>query len=209
MNRKIIGVTVGTPLPKPDMRQTDPKKGDYVKGKEEYALKSEIPKPEVLTANETVLASGTISAGETASRIATGLTAADLRRYDVLQFKLEKTSENVYIGMDCSCILFYVKAKKAAFLTTWLDTARTIMSPMCYSVNDLSNYFGKSIIGTAGMAYGGVYNNWGATSRYPFYLPNIGSSDEEAVVIRLNLDNNDSLPDDTKWEIRGVIANGN
>lgn len=32
--RKIIGVTVGMGLPKPDLRQTDPKKGDYVKGKE-------------------------------------------------------------------------------------------------------------------------------------------------------------------------------
>lgn len=34
MSRKIIGVTVGSPLPKPDLRQTDPAKGDYVKGKE-------------------------------------------------------------------------------------------------------------------------------------------------------------------------------
>ena len=33
---KIIGNTVGTGLPKPDMRQTDPSKGDYIKGKEEF-----------------------------------------------------------------------------------------------------------------------------------------------------------------------------
>ena len=33
---KIIGNTVGTPLPKPNLMQTDPKKGDYVKGKEEF-----------------------------------------------------------------------------------------------------------------------------------------------------------------------------
>lgn len=32
---KIIGNTVGTPLPKPDLRQTNPKKGDYVFGSEE------------------------------------------------------------------------------------------------------------------------------------------------------------------------------
>lgn len=31
---KIIGITVGSPLPKPDLRQTDPTKGDYVKGKD-------------------------------------------------------------------------------------------------------------------------------------------------------------------------------
>ena len=29
---KIIGYTVGTPLPKPNFDQTDPKKGDYIKG---------------------------------------------------------------------------------------------------------------------------------------------------------------------------------
>lgn len=31
---KIIGYTVGTTLPKPNLKQTDPTKGDYVKGKE-------------------------------------------------------------------------------------------------------------------------------------------------------------------------------
>lgn len=36
MKRKIIGATVGSPLPKPNLMQTDPKKGDYVKGKEEF-----------------------------------------------------------------------------------------------------------------------------------------------------------------------------
>ena len=33
---KIIGNTVGTSLPKPNMMQEDPRKGDYVKGKEEF-----------------------------------------------------------------------------------------------------------------------------------------------------------------------------
>jgi hypothetical protein len=32
---KIIGNTVGTPLPKPDWKQTDPAKGDYIKNKPE------------------------------------------------------------------------------------------------------------------------------------------------------------------------------
>lgn len=36
MSRKIIGVTTASPLPKPNLMQTDPKKGDYVKGKEEF-----------------------------------------------------------------------------------------------------------------------------------------------------------------------------
>ena len=33
---KIIGYTVGTNLPKPNLMQNDPKKGDYVHGKEEF-----------------------------------------------------------------------------------------------------------------------------------------------------------------------------
>ena len=36
MNRKIIGVTVGSPLPKSNLMQTDPTKGDYVKGRKEF-----------------------------------------------------------------------------------------------------------------------------------------------------------------------------
>ena len=37
MSRKIIGVTVGTALPKPNLMQTDPTKGDYVKGKDGFS----------------------------------------------------------------------------------------------------------------------------------------------------------------------------
>lgn len=33
MSRKIIGVTVGTSLPKPNWAQTDPNKGDFIKNK--------------------------------------------------------------------------------------------------------------------------------------------------------------------------------
>lgn len=33
---KIVGNTVGMGLPKPNLMQTDPKKGDYVKGKEKF-----------------------------------------------------------------------------------------------------------------------------------------------------------------------------
>lgn len=36
MSRKIIGVTVGTALPKANLMQTDPTKGDYVKGKDSF-----------------------------------------------------------------------------------------------------------------------------------------------------------------------------
>ena len=37
---KIIGNTIGLGLPKPNLMQTDPKKGDYVHGKEEFLEKA-------------------------------------------------------------------------------------------------------------------------------------------------------------------------
>lgn len=42
MSRKIIGVTVGTQLPKPNFEQTDPSKGDYIKNKPKIAIDDEI-----------------------------------------------------------------------------------------------------------------------------------------------------------------------
>ena len=42
MSRKVIGVTVGTTLPKPDFAQNDPTKGDYIKNKPEIATDEEI-----------------------------------------------------------------------------------------------------------------------------------------------------------------------
>jgi hypothetical protein len=43
MSRKIIGVTVGTQLPKPNFKQTDPTKGDYIKNKPDFeGLKTEV-----------------------------------------------------------------------------------------------------------------------------------------------------------------------
>ena len=41
MSRKIIGVTVGTPLPKPNFDQTDPRKGDYIKGDRSFITPDE------------------------------------------------------------------------------------------------------------------------------------------------------------------------
>lgn len=43
MSKKIIGVTVGTQLPKPNFKQTDPTKGDYIKNKPDFeGLKAKV-----------------------------------------------------------------------------------------------------------------------------------------------------------------------
>lgn len=43
MSKKIIGITVGTQLPKPNFNQTDPTKGDYIRNKPDFdGLKSRV-----------------------------------------------------------------------------------------------------------------------------------------------------------------------
>lgn len=43
MSKKIIGITVGTTLPKPNFKQTDPTKGDYIRNKPDFdGLKSRV-----------------------------------------------------------------------------------------------------------------------------------------------------------------------
>ena len=42
MSKKIIGITVGTQLPKPNFKQDDPTKGDYIRNKPDFdGLKNE------------------------------------------------------------------------------------------------------------------------------------------------------------------------
>lgn len=59
MSRKIIGITVGSPLPKPNLMQTEPDKGDYVKGKEEFLEQVKIETDGTLTLKDGVLSVNT------------------------------------------------------------------------------------------------------------------------------------------------------
>lgn len=55
MSRKIIGVTVGTQLPKPNFKQTDPTKGDYIKNKPDFdGLKSRVDEMDALVGDTSV-----------------------------------------------------------------------------------------------------------------------------------------------------------
>lgn len=55
MNRKIIGVTVGSQLPKPNFKQNDPTKGDYIKNKPDFdGLKSRVDTVSGLVGNTAV-----------------------------------------------------------------------------------------------------------------------------------------------------------
>ena len=55
MSRKIIGVTVGTQLPKPNFKQTDPTKGDYIKNKPDFdGLKDNVDNLNILVGGREV-----------------------------------------------------------------------------------------------------------------------------------------------------------
>lgn len=55
MSRKIIGITVGTTLPKPNFKQTDPTKGDYIKNKPDFeGLKNDVEDIKVLVGDTPV-----------------------------------------------------------------------------------------------------------------------------------------------------------
>ena len=55
MSRKIIGITVGTQLPKPNFKQTDPTKGDYIKNKPDFAgLENKVDTIGVLVGDKSV-----------------------------------------------------------------------------------------------------------------------------------------------------------
>lgn len=58
MSQKIIGVTVGSPLPKPNLTQKDPRKGDYVYGKEEF-VETYLKTDKTLTLKDGVLSVNT------------------------------------------------------------------------------------------------------------------------------------------------------
>lgn len=57
--KKIIGNTVGMGLPKPNLMQTDPTKGDYVKGKEEFLKQINFETDDTLKLKDGVLSVNT------------------------------------------------------------------------------------------------------------------------------------------------------
>lgn len=55
MSKKIIGVTVGTTLPKPNFEQTDPTKGDYIRNKPDFdGLKGDVEQIKTLVGDTAV-----------------------------------------------------------------------------------------------------------------------------------------------------------
>ena len=143
MSRKIIGVTVGTQLPKPNFRQTDPTKGDYIKNKPDfdglksrvtgvedalaekqpigdYALKSEIPSVEGLATEEYVIEQiSAIPTPDVSGQINTHNTATDAHNdirllIEGLTTRLNTLADSDDATLDqMSEIVAYIKSNKS------------------------------------------------------------------------------------------------
>lgn len=143
MSRKIIGVTVGTQLPKPNFQQTDPTKGDYIKNKPDfdglksrvtgvedalaekqpigdYALKSEIPSVEGLATEEYVIEQiSAIPTPDVSGQINTHNTATDAHNdirllVEGLTTRLNTLADSDDTTLDqMSEIVAYIKSNKS------------------------------------------------------------------------------------------------
>lgn len=91
MSRKIIGVTVGTQLPKPNFQQTDPTKGDYIRNKPDFeGLKSRVEAAEDSLATKQPIGDYVLNS-------------------EILQIKQEAiNTSNAYTNEQIESVLIYV-----------------------------------------------------------------------------------------------------
>lgn len=108
MKRKIIGATVGSPLPKPNLMQTDPAKGDYVKGKEEFLEQIATPDPGGNTGTLYVSATSTDGVNYTVDKTSSEIIeAATLGKTVILKYGVDDASYLFQLtGVDDNGALF-------------------------------------------------------------------------------------------------------
>ena len=89
MNGKIIGATVGTQLPKPNFKQTDPTKGDYIKNKPDFdGLKSRVDALEQAGGGSDIAVDNTLTiSGAAADAKATGDTLAQKAQVQIITWE--------------------------------------------------------------------------------------------------------------------------
>ena len=108
MSRKIIGVTVGTQLPKPNFKQTDPTKGDYIKNKPDFeGLKARVD-------NKADLVDGKVPLEQLPDNIGGEQVQADFNQNDSTQLDYIKNrpfyayNDSVMLLDNASCTSFDV-----------------------------------------------------------------------------------------------------
>lgn len=155
-----------------------------------------------IIAEETVLASGTIAAGEAANQyIDTGVTVGDLRQWEYFGFHIINVSSGAY----CSFTLGATPSQRIAWsqnssiaLFKWVTSDKTVLQNTGYvSTNNGETKAMNNMIANFGTA--GISER---NSSVFYYLASIaGIADDTKVCITTN----NSPTVDIKWEIRGLI----
>ena len=128
MSRKIIGVTVGTTLPKPNFKQTDPTKGDYIKNKPDFdGLKSKVEQIEVRV--DTMQES---AYDDTELR---GIVSANVAKIDTLNELVGNTKVETQIG-DAVATLESEIDGKLGTMQSDIDSKVDAVDGMGLSTND-------------------------------------------------------------------------
>lgn len=163
---------------------------------------------ETLTAEETVLASGTIAADSTGTTN-TGISLTDLKSWKTFMVKIiNVASGKPYSLWEGSVISFNpgksvfkfeqdnASLKKLYAIFEWADTQKTVLKPVSLSASNRGQYDGDAIGTCVQIDMNPSY--WKPVPIAKYYKANFNGS----LKIHLDAANTDS---DITWEIRGMI----
>ena len=153
---------------------------------------------EIVTADETVLASGTIATGTVANTyIDTGVTLAELRNWKHWTIEIKSTGQTTYWGVGFNkeriCRLQHSNIK---FQIEWIDSAKTI-ARVFYAAGTGYEYGEDDIKSTV------INSSMPAASKQGTYAKVLATDDKT-----LNINMHNDLTVDALWRIKGVLKYG-
>lgn len=160
---------------------------------------------EIITLEETVLASGTIAAADIVKgmKLDTGLTVADMKKWKTFSFRYETTSANICINFKFSnpaapayyTVLYYEWHKSMSAFFTWVDTKKTALRIDNATKNTLAPGIGSAMVANGWM------NRFANANQVSQYIKH-HMADNYIVMIE-NVANDVNA--DLRWEIRGIL----
>lgn len=166
MSKKIIGITVGTQLPKPNFKQTDPTKGDYIKNKPDFeGLRADVDEYKVTSEEAISKLNNLVGDTPVADQIENAFSQKDLGdviRYDTPQI-LDRTQKNLTRNNTGSVGFDDIYKTETTFNFTWDGNTEgrdsiTIGNFIYYKVSDSAPEVESLSSVTSKMANTGIDN---------------------------------------------------
>lgn len=156
---------------------------------------------ETLTVEETLLASGTITSGDTALNFETGLTLADLKEWDTFAWRVGSTHSTYYAIKLGNAQIARIQTNAIHAWFKWANKEKTIiLCDRCIVGNSNQDYScTRSVVGNNNYYNNLLFNGGGAN--YPLMFDITGVDDAAAIVINLHV----AASADVKWDIRGLF----